>query len=51
MRSTKVKSSGDGLIHEDGKIIGLQLQTRLRDGRKPCTEFKIRIKNPKSRQI
>lgn len=41
------KLSGDGLIHEDGKIIGLQLQTRLRDGRKPCTEFKIRIKEPK----
>ncbi len=41
------KLSGEGLVHEDGKIIGLQLQTRVREGRKPCTEFKIRIKEPK----
>ncbi len=39
--------AGDGLIHRDGKIVGLQLQTRSRGGRKPCTEFKIRIKAPK----
>ncbi|PID44822.1 MAG: hypothetical protein CSB48_00445 [Proteobacteria bacterium] len=40
------KLSGEGLVHEDGKIVGLQLQTRTREGRKPCTEFKIRIKEP-----
>ncbi len=36
--------SGDNLIHEDGTIVGLQLQTRFRDGRRPATEFKIRVK-------
>ena len=35
---------GDNLIHEDGTIVGLQLQTRHREGRKPATEFKIRVK-------
>jgi len=36
--------SGENLIHEDGTIVGLQLQTRHRQGRKPATEFKIRVK-------
>ncbi len=38
--------SGDNLIHEDGTVVGLQLQTRHREGRKPATEFKIRVKLP-----
>ncbi|ABC33323.1 MULTISPECIES: hypothetical protein [Hahella] len=37
---------GDTLIHEDGTILGLQLQTRHREGRKPATEFKLRVKLP-----
>ncbi|MBK8971137.1 MAG: hypothetical protein IPM37_07100 [Hahellaceae bacterium] len=35
---------GESLIHEDGTIVGLQLQRREREGRKPATEFKIRVK-------
>ncbi|MCG8613663.1 MAG: hypothetical protein MI864_24390 [Pseudomonadales bacterium] len=45
------KLSGEGLIHEDGRIVGLQLQTRHREGRKPCTEFKIRVKEPDKKAI
>ncbi len=36
--------NGESLVHEDGTIVGLQLQKRNRDGRKPATEFKIRVK-------
>lgn len=39
-----ISLSGDNLIHEDGTIVGLQLQTRHREGRRPATEFKIRVK-------
>jgi hypothetical protein len=39
-----ISLSGDNLIHDDGTIVGLQLQTRHREGRKPATEFKIRVK-------
>ena len=35
---------GESLIHEDGTIVGLQLQRREREGRNPATEFKIRVK-------
>jgi hypothetical protein len=35
---------GESLIHDDGTIVGLQLQRREREGRKPATEFKIRVK-------
>lgn len=37
---------GESLVHEDGTIVGLQLQRREREGRKPATEFKIRVKLP-----
>ena len=43
--------SGDNLIHEDGTVVGLQLQTRHREGRKPATEFKLRVKMPDSRPL
>lgn len=43
--------SGDNLIHEDGTIVGLQLQTRYRDGRKPATEFKLRVKMPDKKPL
>jgi len=39
-----ISLSGENLIHEDGTVVGLQLQTRHREGRKPATEFKIRVK-------
>lgn len=42
----KKKLSGEDVFHEDGRIVGLQLQVRHREGRKPCTEFKIRVKEP-----
>jgi hypothetical protein len=42
----KKKLSGEDIFHEDGRIVGLQLQVRHREGRKPCTEFKIRVKEP-----
>lgn len=38
--------NGESLIHDDGTIVGLQLQRRERAGRKPATEFKIRVKLP-----
>lgn len=38
------KLQGEGVIHEDGRIVGLQLVNRTRDGRKPWQEFKIRVK-------
>ncbi|PCJ46644.1 MAG: hypothetical protein COA99_02225 [Moraxellaceae bacterium] len=37
---------GDGVVHEDGRVVGLQLQSRSRAGRKDWQEFKIRIKLP-----
>lgn len=37
---------GESLVHDDGTIVGLQLQRREREGRKPATEFKIRVKMP-----
>jgi len=37
---------GDGVLHEDGRVVGLQLQKRTRKGRKDWQEFKIRIKLP-----
>lgn len=40
------KLQGEGVIHEDGRIVGLQLVSRTRDGRKPWQEFKIRVKEP-----
>ncbi|MDX1692308.1 MAG: hypothetical protein R3208_01010 [Ketobacteraceae bacterium] len=38
------KLQGEGVIHEDGRIVGLQLVNRTREGRKPWQEFKIRVK-------
>lgn len=40
------KLQGEGVIHEDGRIVGLQLVNRTRAGRKPWQEFKIRVKEP-----
>ena len=40
------KLQGEGVIHEDGRIVGLQLVNRTREGRKPWQEFKIRVKEP-----
>ncbi|RMF16496.1 MAG: hypothetical protein D6758_07810 [Gammaproteobacteria bacterium] len=37
---------GERLIHEDGSIVGLQLQVRDREARGPSIEFKIRVKLP-----
>jgi len=37
---------GDGVLHDDGRVVGLQLQKRTRKGRKDWQEFKIRIKLP-----
>lgn len=40
------KLQGEGIIHEDGRVVGLQLVNRTREGRKPWQEFKIRVKEP-----
>ena len=37
---------GDGVVHDDGRVVGLQIQSRSRAGRKDWQEFKIRIKLP-----
>ena len=37
---------GEGVVHEDGRVVGLQIQSRSRAGRKDWQEFKIRIKLP-----
>ncbi len=47
----KKKLSGEDIFHEDGRIVGLQLQVRHREGRKPCTEFKIRVKEPDKKAL
>lgn len=38
--------AGLGVLHEDGRVIGLQLLYRTREGRKPWLEFKMRVKEP-----
>lgn len=40
------KLQGEGIIHTDGRVVGLQLVNRTRAGRKPWQEFKIRVKEP-----
>ncbi|OUS26703.1 hypothetical protein A9Q99_15870 [Gammaproteobacteria bacterium 45_16_T64] len=37
---------GEGVVHDDGRVVGLQIQSRSRAGRKDWQEFKIRIKLP-----
>ena len=45
-RRRSLAFAGQGLISEDGSIVGLQMQKRQRDGRQASLEFKIRVKNP-----
>ena len=40
------KLQGEGIIHTDGRVVGLQLVNRTRAGRKPWQEFKFRVKEP-----
>lgn len=37
---------GAGILHADGRITGLQLLYRTREGRTPWLEFKLRVKEP-----